>query len=53
MLVDARHVEVQVLGDAHGNLIHLSSASARSSAGGRSCSRSRRLLRSTPARVTP
>ena len=23
MLVDARHVEVQVLGDAHGNLIHL------------------------------
>src|SRR5262249_51744614 len=23
LLVDARHVEVQVLGDAHGNLIHL------------------------------
>ena len=23
MLVDARHVEVQVLGDAHGNLVHL------------------------------
>ena len=35
LLERARHVEVQVLGDGHGNVVHASSATARCSAGTR------------------
>jgi acetyl-CoA carboxylase biotin carboxylase subunit len=41
-LENPRHIEFQVLGDHHGNLCTSASASARSSAATRSCSRSRR-----------
>ena len=36
-----RHVEVQILADTHGNVVHSGSATARSSAGTRSSSRNR------------
>ena len=36
-ILKPRHVEIQVFGDAHGQLVHLGSVSAQSSAGTRSC----------------
>jgi acetyl/propionyl-CoA carboxylase alpha subunit len=46
-LDNPRHVEVQVLADGQGSVIHLASATARSSAAIRSSSRRRRLPPST------
>ena len=44
-----RHVEIQLLADAHGNVARSASATARSSAATRRCSRRRRRPRSTPS----
>jgi len=46
-LRNPRHIEFQVLGDSFGNVVHLASASARSSGGTRRSSRSRPRRRCT------
>ena len=47
LITNARHIEIQVLADSHGNTIHLASASAAFSAVTRSSSRKRPVSPST------